>query len=225
MHNTSILVVEDDPVLREAVCQTLKMAGYNGLAASDAESALAILEEQNVSLIISDVQMPGKSGEELLRIVKRNLPEIPFVLVTAYGSVSKAVEAMQAGAADYIIKPFEAEVLIEMVNRLALTSSNEGHMVVADPRSRKLAELSRRVAGTEVTVMISGESGSGKEVFARYLHECSPETICRFMPSTVRLFRNLCWNRFCSATRKERLPVPILPGPASSSRPMAVHYC
>jgi len=176
MHNTSILVVEDDPDLREALCQTLEMAGYASVAANDAESALTILERQDVGLVISDVQMPGKSGEELLRIVKRKFPELPFVLVTAFGSVAKAVEAMHAGAADYVIKPFEAEVLIEMVNRLALTGQHDGHMVVVDPQSKALAEMSRRVASTDVTVMISGESGSGKEVFAKYLHQHSPRS-------------------------------------------------
>ena len=176
MDNTSILVVEDDPDLREALCQTLNMAGYEVLEAENAEAALGILDSRKLSLIISDVQMPGMHGDELLKLVKRRSPETPFVLITAYGNVTKAVEAMQAGAADYILKPFEAEVLIEMVDRLALTPSsyqdNSG-MVVEDRRSVDIAELSRRVSATDVTVMISGESGSGKEVFAKFIHRCS----------------------------------------------------
>ena len=176
MDNTSVLVVEDDPDLREALCQTLTMAGYEALEAENAPAALRILDNRKLSLIISDVQMPGMHGDELLKLVKRRSPEIPFVLITAYGNVSKAVEAMQAGAADYILKPFEAEVLIEMVDRLALTTSTcqaGSGMVVEDRRSVDMAELSRRVAATDVTVMISGESGSGKEVFAKYIHKCS----------------------------------------------------
>ncbi|MEZ5490677.1 MAG: sigma-54 dependent transcriptional regulator [Gammaproteobacteria bacterium] len=176
MDNNSVLVVEDDPDLREALCQTLDMSGYEALAAENAKAALAILGRKRPSLIISDVQMPGMNGDELLKQVKRQLPEIPFVLVTAFGNVSRAVEAMQNGAADYIVKPFEAEVLIEMVNRLA-SNTNAGPeksgMVVEDPRSVAVAELSRRVAATDVTVMISGESGSGKEVFAKYIHRHS----------------------------------------------------
>jgi two-component system response regulator FlrC len=177
MDNNLVLVVEDDPDLREALCQTLGMSGYRALDADSAESAAQLLASYKPSLIISDVQMPGDNGDELLKRVKRQYPEIPFVLITAYGNVTKAVEAMQAGAADYIVKPFEAEVLIEMVNRLALTSTpvpDSQGMVVEDLRSIEIAELSRRVAATDVTVMISGESGSGKEVFARYIHECSP---------------------------------------------------
>jgi len=168
-----ILVVEDDPNLREALCDTLRLSNYPVLEADDAEHALRILESSRVSLIISDVQMPGIDGHELLKIVKRKYPDVPFVLITAYGNITKAVEAIQTGAADYIIKPFEAEVLIEMVNRLALSPIDTGNMVIEDKRSQDLAELSRRVAATDVTVMISGESGSGKEVYSKYIHESS----------------------------------------------------
>jgi len=168
-----ILVVEDDPSLREALCDTLRLSSYQVLEADDAENALKILAGKRVGLIISDVQMPGIDGHELLKIVKRRYSEIPFVLITAYGNVPKAVDAMQAGAADYIVKPFEAEVLIEMVNRLSLSPVDTGKMIIEDRRSQELAELSRRVAATDVTVMITGESGTGKEVYAKYIHKCS----------------------------------------------------
>lgn len=168
-----ILVVEDDPDLREALCDTLKLSSYQVLEAEDAATALKLLAQQRVGLIISDVQMPGKDGHELLRIVKRQHPDIPFVLITAYGTVPKAVDAIQAGAADYIIKPFEAEVLLEMVDRLIVAPIDTGGMIIEDQRSQDLAELSRRVAATDVTVMLSGESGTGKEVYAKYIHECS----------------------------------------------------
>lgn len=177
MDNESlILVVEDDPNLREALCDTLRLSNYPVLEAEDAERALEILDNKRVSLIISDVQMPGKDGHELLKIAKRKFPDIPFVLVTAFGNVTKAVEAIQTGAADYIIKPFEAEVLIEMVSRLALSPVDTGKMVIEDKKSQELAELSRRVAATDATVMISGESGSGKEVYSKFIHECSPRS-------------------------------------------------
>ena len=173
MSNNVILVIEDDRDLRQALCETLQMSGYKTLQADSAEPALKLLENESVNLIISDVQMPGMHGDELLKTVKRNHPEIPFVLITAYGTVSKAVEAIQAGAADYIIKPFEAEVLIEMVDRLAIPAPRHESMIIESRRSRELAELGRRVAATDVTVMISGESGCGKEVYSRYIHESS----------------------------------------------------
>lgn len=170
----SILIVEDDANLREALCDTLQLSNYNVIAATDGESALRILESTPVSLIVSDVQMPGIDGHELLKTAKRLYADIPFVLVTAYGNVPKAVEAIKAGAADYIVKPFEAEVLIEMVNRLCPARFDTGNMIIEDKKSWELARLAARVATTDVTVMISGESGSGKEVYARYVHERSP---------------------------------------------------
>jgi len=173
MTNNAILIIEDDPDLRQALCDTVRMAGYATLEADSAEPALELLASEEISLIVSDVQMPGTHGDELLKTVKRKYPEIPFVLITAYGTVSKAVEAIHAGAADYIVKPFEAEVLIEMVDRLATPALGSERMIIEDKRSRDLAELGRRVAATDVTVMISGESGSGKEVYSRFIHESS----------------------------------------------------
>ena len=169
-----ILVIEDDPNLREALCDTISLSQYEVIDAKDAEEALVKLENITPGLIVSDIQMPGMNGHELLKIVKRQLPETPFVLMTAYGNVPKAVEAIQDGAADYIVKPFEAQVLLEMVHRLFPSSVDSGKMVIADRRSQKLAELARRVAATDVTVMVSGESGTGKEVYSRYIHENSP---------------------------------------------------
>ena len=173
MSKKNILVVEDDPDLRDALSETLRLAGYDVAEAANADSAMATLAEADVQLIVSDVQMPGKNGDELLRDVKRQYPEIPFVLITAYGKISNAVDAIHMGAADYIVKPFEAEVLIEMVDRLALEVTSSTAMMVEDERSKKLAELGRRVAATDATVMISGESGTGKEVFSRFIHENS----------------------------------------------------
>ena len=172
----SILIVEDDANLREALCITLQLAGYSVISAVDGANALTVLQTQSVGLIVSDVQMPGMDGHELLHATKRLYPEIPFVLVTAFGNVTRAVEAIKAGAADYIVKPFEAEVLIEMVNRLFPVRCDTGSMIVEDRKSWDLVKLAARVAKTDVTVMISGESGSGKEVYARYIHEHSPRS-------------------------------------------------
>lgn len=170
----SILIVEDDANLREALSETLQLANYSVLTAEDGESALRILESEPVSLIVSDVQMPGIDGHELLQTVRRQYTGIPFVLITAFSNVAKAVEAIKAGAADYIVKPFEAEVLIEMVNRLFPVRVDTGNMIIEDRKSWELARLAARVAVTDCTLMISGESGSGKEVYARYVHERSP---------------------------------------------------
>jgi two-component system response regulator FlrC len=169
----NVLVVEDDEVLREALCDTLRYSGYQPLSANDGEQALVELQRSRVDLIVSDVQMDPMDGISLLREVRSQRPELPFVLVTAHGSVEKAVEAMRLGATDYLIKPFEAQVLLEMVSRFDGASEVPVGMVAEDPVMTKVCELVRRVARSSATVLISGESGTGKEVMARYIHQHS----------------------------------------------------
>jgi two-component system response regulator FlrC len=167
----SVLVVEDDLPLAEALCDTLRSSGYRPVAADSAEQALARLEQGTVSLVITDVQLDGMDGHALLRAVKQRWPELPVVVVTAYGTVGRAVAAMREGASDYLLKPFEAEALLEIAARFARCPPDCAQDPVAvDPRSRGLLELARRVAATEVTVLLSGASGTGKEVYARFLH-------------------------------------------------------
>ncbi|PCJ26642.1 MAG: sigma-54-dependent Fis family transcriptional regulator [SAR86 cluster bacterium] len=179
-NNKLILIVEDDPNLRDALYDTLALSNYQVITAASAEDALQLLDSKTISLIISDVQMPGIDGHEFLKISKRQYPDTPFVLITAFGNIPKAVEAIKNGAADYVIKPFEAEVLIEMVTRLLPATLDTGKMIIADKRSQELAQLAARVAATDVTVMISGESGTGKEVYSRFIHECSPRSNAAF---------------------------------------------
>jgi two-component system response regulator FlrC len=110
----SVLMVEDDAALREALLDTLRSAGITAVGASDAATALQTLETEEIALIISDVQMPGPNGYELLSSIKRLRPDLPVVLMTAYGTVAQAVAAMREGATDYIVKPFDAKSLIDM---------------------------------------------------------------------------------------------------------------
>ncbi|MDX2462941.1 MAG: sigma-54 dependent transcriptional regulator [Porticoccus sp.] len=171
---TRVLVVEDDQTLREALCDTIQYGGYQTIAACNGVEALKHLETEQIDLVISDVQMDEMDGHTLLREVKSTRNELPFVLVTAHGSIENAVKAMREGATDYLLKPFEAEVLLEMVSRLGANNYtyNKG-MIAEDPKTIKLCELARRVSVTNATVLISGESGTGKEVMARYIHEHS----------------------------------------------------
>ena len=174
MNQATVLIVEDDPNLREALCDTLQLAGYKVAAAADGPSALEILDRQSVGMVVSDVQMPNMDGHSLLKRIRGRNPELPVVLMTAFGTVQKAVDAMRCGAADYLLKPFDAEVLVDMVGRYLPLSRSEDMAVVAnDCRTRELLALAGRVAKTDATVMITGESGTGKEVFARYIHDQS----------------------------------------------------
>ncbi|VAX05852.1 Flagellar two-component response regulator FleR [hydrothermal vent metagenome] len=175
MSQTSILVVEDDPTLCEALCDTLEIGGYMVKTAADGKAALGVLEQYPVSMIVSDVQMRPMDGHRLLQKVKSQFPSIPVLLMTAYGSVDKAVIAMRDGAVDYLVKPFEAEALLEKVNSAIVPRVADAlSMVAEDVRTREILELAQRVAPSEATVMIGGESGTGKEVIARYIHSCSP---------------------------------------------------
>jgi two-component system response regulator FlrC len=169
----SVLVVEDDMQLREALTDTLRSAGIGALSACDAEGALQLLEKPEIALVISDVQMPGADGYELLAIVKRRRPDVPVVLMTAYGTVAKAVAAMQGGATDYIVKPFEARALIEMAQRQLAAHVLPDELVAVDPESKRCVALARRIAQTDATVLITGESGTGKEVYARFIRDSS----------------------------------------------------
>ncbi|MDX1732796.1 MAG: sigma-54 dependent transcriptional regulator [Halioglobus sp.] len=169
-----VLVVEDDDALREALCDTVEYGGYEPTAACNGLEALRLLEKAPVDLVISDVQMDVMDGLTLLRKVKAIRPNLPFVLVTAHGSVEKAVEAIREGATDYLLKPFEAEVLLEMVSRLAVVADDDSDCMIAEDAAMvAVRDLLCRVADSAATVMISGESGTGKEVIARFIHRQS----------------------------------------------------
>jgi two-component system response regulator FlrC len=171
--NESVLVVEDDAALREALLDTLRAAGLAAIAAGDAAAALRVLETESVALVISDVQMPGADGYQLLTSIKRLRPDLPVVLMTAYGTVAQAVAAMREGATDYIVKPFDAQVLIEMARRQLAARVVPTEMVAVDPESKRIVALARKMAETEATVLITGPSGTGKEVYARFVRDHS----------------------------------------------------
>jgi len=176
MKTLPILIVEDDRDLREALCDTLGLAGYETLDASDGLAALAVLGKRRVGLVVTDVQMHPMDGHTLLREIKSAYPYVPVLLMTAYGMIDKAVEAMRAGACTYLTKPFEPDSLLAEVARYMLSAqpANSSEMVAEDPRMVELLELARKVAATSATIMITGESGCGKEVMARFIHRNSP---------------------------------------------------
>jgi len=169
-----VLVVEDDPNLREAVCDTLELAGQAVVSAPGGEEALRLLDGQPVSLVVSDVRMMPMDGITLLKEIRTRHAHLPVVLMTAYADVDRAVEAMRSGACDFLLKPFEPKALLEHVTRYRLPESMDDDRVVAcDPASRNLFALAARVAQTDTTVLLTGESGVGKEIVARYIHNHS----------------------------------------------------
>ncbi len=169
-----ILVVEDDSALREAIVDTLQLGDFEVLSVDNGLSALAVLGDEEISLVFSDIRMDGMDGYALLQRLRALKPHLPVVLMTAYGTIEQAVSAMKDGAVDYIVKPFEASLLLEKAQRyLNVDASSEDDFVAVDAQTQKIKRLAQKVAASEASVMITGESGTGKEVLARYLHQQS----------------------------------------------------
>lgn len=171
MNHSKILVVEDDAGLREALVDTLELADFQCLEADSGESALLLLQNHKVDLVVSDIQMGGMTGLSLLKSIIAKLPQMPVLLMTAYGTIDDAVQAMRDGACNYMAKPFAPEVLLNMVNQyVPLPVNNKFEPIAVDKKSIELLMLARKVATTDASVMVLGPSGSGKEVLAQYVH-------------------------------------------------------
>lgn len=170
---SSVLVVEDDSALREALSASLQVSGYETLTADSAEAALGYLNQEKLpDMLVTDIQMGGMSGIDLLKNVRQKNCKLPVILMTAYGDVSDAVEAMRLGACDYLQKPFEAGTLTDLIESY-LPKLNDQTVIIEDPASKKLFEYAQRIAQTDSNVLLSGPSGAGKEVMARYIHQNS----------------------------------------------------
>jgi len=185
----TLLVADDDPGLRESLERTLTREGYRVVLASDGRAALERVQAGGVDLIVTDLRMPGLTGLELLRAAKAIMPDVDVILLTAFGTVEEAVQAMKNGAYDFLTKPFRREQLIKLVDkaleRRDLIEQNKalkkqledirakGQMIGASPSFRRMLTLVEQVADSSATILIQGESGAGKELVARAIHERS----------------------------------------------------
>ena len=196
-----ILIADDESEMRVALETTLERENYQLVCAVDGKEALKQFESQVFDMVLTDVRMPKLSGLELLREIKERSPQTPVVMMTAYGTIDNAVEAMKEGAFDYLIKGsgFSADVLVSTVKRAFLNphdyvapirpsgvinkagSSEVKRIVTQDEEMKKLLKFAENVAYSKSTVLIMGETGTGKELFARYIHQCSPRNDKPFM--------------------------------------------
>ncbi|RUR18899.1 sigma-54-dependent Fis family transcriptional regulator [Legionella sp. km535] len=170
-----VLIVEDDPVLREALAETMTISGHTYITAKDGKEALTLLDLHNPAVVLTDIRMDKLDGNQLLAELHKKRPGLPVILMTAYGSVEDAVNAIRHGAVDYLTKPFSAQVLIEKINQfIKVEVDDSGEPIAQDPKSQALLTMALKVAQSDVGVMISGESGTGKEVLAHFIHDHSP---------------------------------------------------
>jgi DNA-binding NtrC family response regulator len=193
----TILVVDDEQTQRVILAEVLRDEGYLVVEAADGETALQRVRDGGVDLILTDVRMPGISGDELLVKVREERPHLPVLLITAHDTVEQAVAAMQAGAFSYIAKPINLDGLLAQVQRAlehrrlaeeleALRSAvgeapNLPEVVAESPAMRAVLSEAARVAPRRTTVLITGESGTGKEVVARAIHALSDRAAAPFV--------------------------------------------
>ncbi len=187
---TQVVLIDDDPHLRQALSQTLDLAGLKILSLADANGVAALIERDWPGVIVSDIRMPGIDGLELLQQLHAQDAELPVLLITGHGDVPLAVQAMRAGAYDFLEKPFASDALLDSVRRalalrrlvldnrslrLALSDRHElsARLVGQSPSMSRLRDQIGALAATKADVLILGETGAGKEVVARALHDLS----------------------------------------------------
>ena len=169
-----VLVVEDDAGLREAICDMLTLNKITYHEVENGRAAEHYLSDHQVSLVLSDVQMAPGNGYELLTWIRKNLLDVPVILMTAYGSIPQAVDAIQAGADDYLVKPFDVKSLVNtLLQQLDRPHSSGDELIAFDPVSLETMRLASKVAESDASVLLNGESGVGKEVYSRYIHRQS----------------------------------------------------
>ncbi len=192
-----VLLIDDDDSLRRVTEYSLHSAGFQVLSAADGKQGLASFRIDSPQVVITDIQMPGLSGYDVLQQIKSERPETIVIVITAYSSVEKAVEAMKQGAYDYLAKPFSRDELVIVVekafNLLGLQEENQrlrdelehqvdfSHMIGISDCMQNVFDMVRRVAPTEASVLITGESGTGKELIARAIHQGGPRCKAPFV--------------------------------------------
>jgi DNA-binding NtrC family response regulator len=194
----SVLVVDDEPAMREMLVSLLSEEGIHAEAAATADDAASAVRDSDFDAVVSDIRMPGRDGIALLAELREVRPETPVILMTAFGSIDSAVEAMRNGAFDYITKPFKRGAVVASLERAferrALEQENRrlrraldkttsfGDLIGASQAMHEIFALIRKIASSKSNVLITGESGTGKEVVARTIHFTGARAGAAFVP-------------------------------------------
>ncbi|MBA9901211.1 sigma-54-dependent transcriptional regulator [Burkholderia cepacia] len=177
MSETLICLVEDDPIMGESIVERFRLEGFGVDWHTDAAAAYEAIPRKDYAVIVSDVRLPDFPGDELYSRLASTMATVPpFMLVTAYASIDKAVSMLKSGVSDYITKPFDISELVQKIHALSLSAIPDSALPAhgplgVSPAMRKLAELVPRIARRASSILINGESGSGKEVLARHIHD------------------------------------------------------
>jgi two-component system response regulator PilR (NtrC family)/two-component system response regulator HydG len=194
----TILVVDDDTAMTSAVCDVLRQAGYQALSAQSGAEALELIKREVPDLLISDLRMTEMTGHQLQVELQTIAPELPVIIITAFGSIESAVESMKLGASDFITKPFSNKELLLVISRTLenrrlrqevkqlrgelARSYGLPNIVAADPKMAAVLEIVEQVADSPATVLLTGESGTGKDLLAHAIHFSSPRRDGPFVP-------------------------------------------
>ncbi len=174
-----LLIVDDDIQMLSALEAALRRKGHTVETASNGIDAASKLEKETVQAVITDLRMPGMNGLELLQHVRRTKPGMPVIVLSAYGTVPMAVEAIKAGASDFLMKPFSHEALDEVLNKLSTggsgirTDLQSAEIITQNPLMLSLLDQAAQAAKTQATILVQAESGTGKELLARWIHRNS----------------------------------------------------
>jgi len=193
-----ILLVDDEPSILSVLCTVLRSEEYDVTAAADGQQAIELVKNEDFDLVISDIRMSPVNGMDILKVVHQERPDVSVIMLTAYGSVETAIEALKLGAFDYVTKPFKVDELLITVQR-ALSYRNAlnenatlkeqlqtryqfDNIIAESPAMKNVCDMIRRVAPTDTTVLIYGQSGTGKELIAKAIHAYSLRSKKNFLP-------------------------------------------
>ncbi len=193
-----ILLVDDEPSILSVLCTVLRSEDYDVTSAADGQQAIELIKNDDFDLVISDIRMSPVNGMDILKVVHQERPDISVIMLTAYGSVETAIEALKLGAFDYVTKPFKVDELLITVQR-ALSYRNAlnenatlkeqlqtryqfDNIIAESPAMKNVCDMIRRVAPTDTTVLIYGQSGTGKELIAKAIHAYSLRSKKNFLP-------------------------------------------